>query len=595
MNKVSVPLFLFTFGMLLFPMSAHSAVTVPTDVQACMLPQALVGSTANEVKKNCLACTMQVHTELQNDSPEMRMADDGICHSAAVGWCQTVNQSNQCSPILSLNKGCKDYVTSCGKRDDVGVDEIKVKCAEGLTAKDDGKCYCSDGVKTASVATECKSPDPKPKKPIDVGGGDDGKITGPADPGGPGGDSPGGAIDGGGLTQQQAQQDIESCASSRSTTHRCCVADPLSCVSGGSNAAAAIPPPQQTGDPAKDQAAIQQYCQQLKTVGAAGTGANQSAGDMCFSKYKACEQGCAALANKWESARGGDAGLIQQTAQTLRSMVGSCTSYSNAARQLGTQGIYTNAGSAGGGLCSNVSQANPSSMMPQQQQQADALNEAQQKALAAMGCDEDPTKTGCEGYKKTDNDRAGEASFGNNDDAMKRDSSDFNLQNMGDMQGGMGNGIGGGIQPQAVTNGTIANNSGGGIPGGGGGSPASLGPNGRGGSPGSPGYNTDIMSANASGGSGGGGSAGGSGYQPQSAEGNNGTWNNNGGRGPAAFSASAVDLKRYLPGNELDPNYRIGGFDGVSAQINNKYTDLWKKVSNRIQEKCKLGVLYDCK
>jgi hypothetical protein len=362
----------------------------------------------------------------------------------------------------------------------------------------------------------------------------------------------------------------------------------MSCTGGGG---AQIPPPNLTGDASKDQPAIQQYCQQMRSTGGLGAGANLNAGDVCLRNYKTCEQSCASLASKWENARGGDSSLNQQTAQTLRSLVNSCSGYSRAAQQLGMQGGNMNASAAGSQICGNVSQANPASMFPQPQ--SDTLSDAQQKQLEAMGCDEDPSKPGCQGYTKAANERTGDASFGN-DDSKKQDNSEFNLPDLGDMQTGMGNGIGGGIQPQAVTNGTIANNSGGGIPGEGGTSPASLGGGGRG-SPGSPGYNTDIMSANLSGGSGGGGS----GYQPQSANGEqggkNGAWNAGGTRGPAGFSATAVDLKRYLPGNELDPNYRIGGFDGVSAQINNKYADLWKKISTRIQEKCKLGVLYDCK
>jgi hypothetical protein len=51
-----------------------------------------------------------------------------------------------------------------------------------------------------------------------------------------------------------------------------------------------------------------------------------------------------------------------------------------------------------------------------------------------------------------------------------------------------------------------------------------------------------------------------------------------------------MDLKKYLPG--VDPG-RIS-LNGRSAEINGKGVDLFKKISDKLKEKCKLQILFDC-
>jgi len=141
-----------------------------------------------------------------------------------------------------------------------------------------------------------------------------------------------------------------------------------------------------------------------------------------------------------------------------------------------------------------------------------------------------------------------------------------------------------------------ANNSGGGIPGGdsggGGAASAKLDPA-RKSSPGSPGYPTDIDQ----------GLRGGGGYA--NASGNSATYasagaqqaTQNGGsqgaaRGPA--SMKGLDLKSYLPGGANDPK-RGRMMSPTQSEIHGPGVDIWDRISIRMQERCRLGLLYDCR
>jgi hypothetical protein len=64
------------------------------------------------------------------------------------------------------------------------------------------------------------------------------------------------------------------------------------------------------------------------------------------------------------------------------------------------------------------------------------------------------------------------------------------------------------------------------------------------------------------------------------------------GRGPTSVG---MDLKKYLPGHAMAPAMRIGGDGMLAPDINGKSADLFKKISARIQVKCKLGALRDCR
>lgn len=55
-----------------------------------------------------------------------------------------------------------------------------------------------------------------------------------------------------------------------------------------------------------------------------------------------------------------------------------------------------------------------------------------------------------------------------------------------------------------------------------------------------------------------------------------------------------MDLKRFLPGREMDPNRRLAGVEGAGEQINGRGVDFFSKISDKMNEKCRLGVLWKC-
>lgn len=136
----------------------------------------------------------------------------------------------------------------------------------------------------------------------------------------------------------------------------------------------------------------------------------------------------------------------------------------------------------------------------------------------------------------------------------------------------------------------IANNSGGQIPGqGGGGDGAKLGGGGRGGSPGSPGYSTDVLGG-LKGGGGGGGTGGGS----TATNGDGDSFKGyGGGRMPAA--EKGLDLRQYLPGGQKDPGIRYGGlkYENIPG-VHGPNVNIWFRINTRFIEKCRLGELFSC-
>lgn len=139
---------------------------------------------------------------------------------------------------------------------------------------------------------------------------------------------------------------------------------------------------------------------------------------------------------------------------------------------------------------------------------------------------------------------------------------------------------------------TIANNSGGSIPGSDGGQGARFLPPTRAGGPAPNSNVADILKGFQGGGGGSAAAAsGGSGFDDS----NNGFKGYGGdqGRGPAS---DGIDLRKYLPGGTHDPHRRAGGFRPFSLMdINSAHTNIFNKVGDRLREKCKLGILFDCR
>lgn len=57
-----------------------------------------------------------------------------------------------------------------------------------------------------------------------------------------------------------------------------------------------------------------------------------------------------------------------------------------------------------------------------------------------------------------------------------------------------------------------------------------------------------------------------------------------------------MDLRQYLPGGARDPGRRAGGFRPTAMMdINASHMNIWLKVGDRLREKCRLGILIDCR
>jgi hypothetical protein len=215
---------------------------------------------------------------------------------------------------------------------------------------------------------------------------------------------------------------------------------------------------------------------------------------------------------------------------------------------------------------------------------------------ACIQCTNDPSHPLCKGL--TDNKMTeGQAGFGGPEST--RSASDFNVGSMADA-GGLNDGFtGSGLQAAsaaALPTKTIPNNSGGGLPGDGGGSPARLDTPSRGGrGVGRPTVNTDIEQGFRSGGGGGFSYASGANTGPDGGEAHQGR-GGGGGRGPASDDGgmTGLDLRKYLPGGDLDPERRAGGLRPASREINGSGVDIFERINRRMQEKCRLGLLLGC-
>jgi hypothetical protein len=235
-----------------------------------------------------------------------------------------------------------------------------------------------------------------------------------------------------------------------------------------------------------------------------------------------------------------------------------------------TQSMPNSGGGGGGGGGS------PSGMSPQSQM---ATEQAAKAAAAAQQAKEE-----AEALKKA------KAGFEGLDDNQP---GGFNVGNSNASQSGyMGNGE---VNPNIAKikgsggqQGTVANNTGGQIPGQGGDSAGAKLGGGRGGSPGAPGYTTDVL--NGFKGASALNTAGGSTEAKEEEGGFTGYGN---GRTPAE---ETVDLRQYLPGGRRDPGAKLGGgFRPLSAQIHGPHVNVWQRITMRFLEKCRLGQLIDCR
>ena len=300
-------------------------------------------------------------------------------------------------------------------------------------------------------------------------------------------------------------------------------------------------------------------------------GANNVAAAACSQKITACKNACKADGASCDA---------------LESQVGT----------LGRQSIASSVNSEYAQQCNQNSQSQPQSSSP-----ASSPGGASPSAGPSDGSGGSPAEQAAQkAIDAINNTARGQSEF--KETVAEREANGFNVADnvggsnpqasSGDFAAGAGSPldkIKGGSQQ-----GTVANNSGGQIPGSGGDSGgAKLGGGRGGGSPGAPGYTTDVLQGFQNGGGGGAAAPGGGSTDTNgnSGEGFSGYGSN---RGPTNVG-DGLDLKKYLPGGKLDPGSKFGGFKPFSIEINGRHVNLWNKISDRFQEKCRLGELIDCR
>jgi hypothetical protein len=326
---------------------------------------------------------------------------------------------------------------------------------------------------------------------------------------------------------------------------------------------------------------------QMQQAAAQNAQANLQASGECYRRYTNCANICNSLANNYSDS----------TATNLRSMASSCQRLSQQSSAMGAQSLQSSNASALSSLgqaLSGMAGAEPS------QTSDDPYGCAQDpQSAACVQCGQNPSAPSCQALAQANQTEQGKAGFKTADDLK---ATDFNVPSPSSdslaeaREQALAQAAAGQVaKPPEVK--PVANNSGGGV-GGSSDSPAqgaSLGDGGQG-SPGSPGYNTQVNQGFRS------ASGGGSGFSSSSvADNSDMNYGRYAGRRPASQTSPGLDLKQYLPGGLKDPSFHRGvagmGGSGTSAgaHIHGRFVNLWNRISDKMQEKCRLGELFDCR
>jgi hypothetical protein len=397
--------------------------------------------------------------------------------------------------------------------------------------------------------------------------------------------------------QSHADQDIQACSSVRSQAVQCC-SNPVSC-SGSMSAADQMSLQslnQQTASGPQAGQSIADYCSQMQQASASSGNVNNALAGVCYSNQASCSSTCASLVDKYQALvdNCGDceaSGVYQAALASVSSSNNACTQLKANGNQLARQGVGSSNGQAMGSLCNQQASLNPQSAPGDGSFNSAAPTSAPNdpygcatnpSSAACQSCAVNPTGAACKALQAAQNNPTGKAGFQTADKknaGMNPASLDDAAATNAKMSLASASAPSG-LPPQGKT---VPNNSGGAIPGQGETQQATLAPGKDKAQP-AAGVSTDIMQGTRAGG----GYSQGSGFESI-----------NGAPFRALASAAStvggyagMDLKRYLPGHEPQ---QIAGLSGRNIEINGASVDLFKKISNKIEEKCKLGILWECK
>lgn len=351
--------------------------------------------------------------------------------------------------------------------------------------------------------------------------------------------------------------DINQCASLANAAVTQCTSDDQTAANTG---------------PARGQS-IQEYCAQLQEATEEGARANEQAATKCYNKRRPCETTCDGLYTKYQNLLNSCgncsmASAYQNALASLEEASNRCADLEQVESTLMRQATKMAGNTTNSSVCGQVSQSD--SGLPGNRAGANAQGspghvDASAAYGAGAGNGTSGVGSGAYGDGGFQNATAGRTSrFALNDNA---DAEVFPM-NYGQAQAG-----GGAAQVKPVPNG-----SGAGLPAGA--PPANARAAGKGLLATIGGFFTDILQGFTGGG-----------YSASVAQ-----------QVPDEFqttsppiarrqpSATRLDLKKYLPGQALDPRERPAG-----TQIHGRSVDIWARITVRMHERCLVGLLFACR
>ncbi len=202
-----------------------------------------------------------------------------------------------------------------------------------------------------------------------------------------------------------------------------------------------------------------------------------------------------------------------------------------------------------------------------------------------INCDLNPDSPSCP-QKEKDKSEKGKMGFGAPEDQAR--DSDYNVPGLENTPRMPGQGLDPKGTGPAIQNATVANNSGGGVPGQGGGSPpAPDQPKNQG--PGDKPYNISNLDQ---------GMRSGGGYSnPAGTDSSSNSRGN--GRSPSSYNngrlneKDQIDLQTYLPGGANDPR-RVGGHGNDPSYLLPQHANMWEMQNTRISVHCRVNGHKDC-
>ena len=531
-------------ALIAFGYPAKSLAVSASEFDGCIQEVLNSAGTTDQVKQGTSACSEGL--PMSDSVTRMTEIAKGWCRSLPTNFC--LNQTVQCAKLLP---------DDCDHPTDV--------CGTGLKLLN-GKCVCPETNRAAGLASECNSPVTCAaglvnKNNICVCPGKTTAVTSASQCAVPKTDE---VEEDPEFARRQIEGDLSKVTALSNQADKCCH-DPESC-----GAPQKLPTNASGGG-------MGDLCAQMQKASDANAEANSKAAGICSSKFRTCTSAADEAIQKYNmfSDDCGNCSILSlyiNAIARLQALKDSCNQLSAQVQLLGKQEIAGGSASAKSDMCKTASGFKTQSQGIPSGVPADT-----------SVCAANPNVPGCSAAREG---VALERRINGKDGYShgEKDNSKFDPSAVSDYGGSPVSGVKGDTK-NAGDHPTIPN--GGGRFGGGdsnsGAVPgtakmANAGAEGNG-------VNTDIMNGNRSGGYASMPSLGDANFETMNRRGGFQTMSANGGAGKNA------DLKKLMP-----PGFRYPATSGNPQEhILGKFDDLWQHIRDRMQEKCKLGLLEGCK